>query len=418
MPPRPTSVWWKTSALGLALGLLALGAQAQPVVERVSFAPSSEDGGVTIRVRLSGKVGAFSVPRLDDSGAWELTLFNVGLTSGYEREAPLAPVASYDVTPERGHVRLRFWLEAGVRVEAAAYPDRDTDDLIVRLRRTSGAPVALDGRPGGSAPTDVRAERASSTTDVRAGRGPGEPGAGERWRLDTIVIDAGHGGADDEGAVGADGVREKDVTLAVARKLGALFERHLDVRVVHTRQGDRAVSLRERGRIANAAGGKLFISLHANAARRRGAQGTETYFLGLHKGEAAREVMERENAVVRLDGDADPYKGFDEQALIRRALASSSFLRASERLAGAVEREFAERAGRPSRGVKQAGFYVLWGASMPAVLVELGFLTNPDEAAFLASERGQADLANAIFQAVRGFKETYYEKGLNLSTRP
>ena len=214
------------------------------------------------------------------------------------------------------------------------------------------------------------------------------------------------------------GVREKDVTLAVARKLGALFERHLDVQVVHTRQGDRAVSLRERGRIANAAGGKLFISLHANAARRRGAQGTETYFLGLHKGEAAREVMERENAVVRLDGDADPYKGFDEQALIRRALASSSFLRASERLAGAVERAFAERAGRPSRGVKQAGFYVLWGASMPAVLVELGFLTNPDEAAFLASERGQADLANAIFQAVRGFKETYYEKGLNLSTRP
>ena len=395
--------------LGAALGLLVLGAQAQPIVERVSFAP--HPGGDVVRLHLSDEVSAFSAPRLDEHGVLELTLFNAGLAPAYEQEAPQGPVQSYEVAAEGGHLRFRFRLAPGAPAGAALYPDRATPDLLLRLGPTSVASTAPDARP---------ARTAASGADVRIEHGAGGSAAsvGERWRLDTIVIDAGHGGADDLGAVGAGGVREKDVTLAVARKLGAAFEEHLDVRVVYTREGDRAVSLPERGRIANEAGGKLFISLHANAARRRGAQGTETYFLGVHKGEAARRVMERENAVVQLESDPDYYAGFDAQAPIRRTLASSTYLRASERLASKVEAEFAERLGRPSRGVKQAGFYVLWGASMPAILIELGFLTNAGEAALLASEAGQDALASAIFRAVRDFKEADYEKGLNLSARP
>ncbi|MFO7315201.1 N-acetylmuramoyl-L-alanine amidase, partial [Rhodothermus marinus] len=134
-------------------------------------------------------------------------------------------------------------------------------------------------------------------------------------------------------------------------------------------------------------------------------------FLGLHKTEAARRVMERENSVVRLEDDPSQYEHFTEQELILMTLAQSAYLRKSEKLAMLVQEQFAERVGRVNRGVKQAGFYVLWSASMPAILVELGFLTNPQEAAFLKSKEGQAYMASAIFRAVRTFKE-HYEREL------
>lgn len=388
----------RLSALVGLIGWLVLSAQAQPAaeVERLSFAPRPDGtaAGYVIRVHTSGRVIAFSEPRLDEHGRLDITLFNARLARAYRAEAPRGPVRSYETEPYRSHLRLRFTLDPDALVEAAAYLDRATPDLLIRLTQTSAAPVVA---------------RAGQTS-------PGAPvvtTAGERWKLDTVVIDAGHGGSQDLGAVGAGGVREKDVTLAVARKLGTDLEERLGLRVVYTREDDRFVSLPARGKIANEAGGKLFISIHANAARNRAARGTETYFLGLHKTEAARHVMERENAVVQLEDDPGYYEDVDEQALIHQALASSTYLRASEQLAAQVETQFAERLGRASRGVKQAGFYVLWGASMPAILVELGFLTNQDEAVFLASETGQDALARALFRAVRDFKEIYYEKGLN-----
>jgi N-acetylmuramoyl-L-alanine amidase len=173
------------------------------------------------------------------------------------------------------------------------------------------------------------------------------------------------------------------------------------------------VTLKNRGRIANQAGGKLFISIHANAARNRTATGTETYFLGLHKTAAARQVMERENEVVKLESNPEAYEGLDEQALIVQTLTQSAYMRKSEELASFIQDQFTNRVGRKNRGVKQAGFYVLWNASMPSILVELGFVTNPTEAAFLNSEAGQEYLASAIFRAVRDYK-IQYEKGLNV----
>lgn len=227
-----------------------------------------------------------------------------------------------------------------------------------------------------------------------------------RWALDHVVIDAGHGGHD----IGAayHGVREKDVTLAVARRLGRLLETDLGLRVTYTRPTDAFVPLATRGHLANAAGGKLFISLHANAMPRGArAHGTETYILGLHRTEAAQAVMERENAVIRLEADTSAYAAFGDEQAIVQALAGSAYLRTSERLAALVEAQLARRAGRRSRGVKQAGFYVLWSASMPAVLVEMGFLTDPGEARFLASEAGQEAIAQAVLEAVRALKVQY-----------
>lgn len=238
--------------------------------------------------------------------------------------------------------------------------------------------------------------------------------ARERWRLDKIVIDAGHGGKDP--GASANGVREKDVVLKVAKKLGQYIEENLDIEVVYTRTDDTFIELEERGHIANRAGAKLFVSIHINAARSRAARGTETFFLGQHKTEAAQKVMERENAVIRYEDNPEDYADYDEQALVRQILAQSAYMRQSERLASLIEAQFADRVQRRSRGVHQAGFYVLWSASMPAVLVELGFLTNPAEARFLKSERGQTYLASAIFRAVRDYKAKY-EKGISPAAR-
>jgi N-acetylmuramoyl-L-alanine amidase len=227
-----------------------------------------------------------------------------------------------------------------------------------------------------------------------------------RWAMDHVVVDAGHGGHNDGASYF--GVREKDVTLAVARRLGRLLEAELGVRVTLTRDTDRFIPLAERGHIANAAGGKLFISLHANSMPRGArARGSETYFLGLHRTEAARSVMERENSVVRFEADTSPYAAFGDADAVMQTLAGSAYLRTSERFAALVEQQLGVRAGRTSRGVKQAGFYVLWSASMPAVLVEMGFLTDPNEARFLASDAGQEAVARAVLEAVRALKVQY-----------
>ncbi|MEF8797506.1 MAG: N-acetylmuramoyl-L-alanine amidase, partial [Salinivenus sp.] len=233
--------------------------------------------------------------------------------------------------------------------------------------------------------------------------------ARERWKLDTVVIDPGHGGKD-PGAT-ANGVYEKSIVLGVARKLGDYIENRLGVDVVYTRTGDRFIPLKKRGHMANEAGAKLFISLHTNAARAHAAHGTETYFLGPSKTEAAEKVMERENSVIKYEDNTQKYEDYDEQALVRQKLTQSAYMRQSERLASLVQSQFEDRVRRDNRGVHQAGFYVLWSASMPSVLVELGFLTNPREARYLNSDRGQTLLASGLFRAVRNYK-TKYEKGI------
>ena len=237
---------------------------------------------------------------------------------------------------------------------------------------------------------------------------PGESGlpGQTRWKLDTIVIDAGHGGWD-EGAFGQAGFLEKEIALIIALRVGRLIEQHLGIRVVYTRTDDRFIPVAERSRVANEAGGKLFLSIHANYSDNSQAHGTETYFLGVHRSDSARVVMERENRVIRLEEDQDHYKQYENAANAQQALARSSFMRHGEVLAESIQAQFTAVVKRRDRGVKQAGFYVLFGALMPSVLIELGFLSNPQEEKFLSTTDGQASMANAIFRAVQDFKFEY-----------
>lgn len=261
---------------------------------------------------------------------------------------------------------------------------------------------------------EYNSQRMRSFPETHARARPLVMKSAERWKLDTIVLDAGHGGWD-EGAVSSTGLKEKDLALFMVRKLGALLEQELGVSVIFTRTGDDFVPLARRGKIANQSGGKLFVSIHANKSRTRSARGTETYFLGTHRSDSARVVMERENEVVEMENSADQYQIMDSGALARKRLTQSTNLQHSEALASMIQTSFTDYAGRENRGVKQAGFYVLFGASMPAVLVELGFLSNPEEARYLSTNSGQTQMVRAIFQAIARFKRDY-EKALNVTS--
>lgn len=384
---------------GLLLPTRAL--VAGPVIERISFSSSNDGGGFVVRIHSSERVHAYSEPKFIGQNQVELILFNAELARHAQQDSPSGPVKAYAVKANSGHLYLRFHLDGTVQTRASAYRDRSTEDMLLGFAYISDRSATL--------PSSI--QTVSSRSTPIATQEPSLNDARRRWKLDTIVIDAGHGGKD-TGAVGYGGLREKDVVLDVALKVGQYIESRLGINVVYTRDRDQFITLRNRGRIANEAGGKLFISIHANAHSRRSAHGTETYFLGMHKSDAAQSVMERENSVIHFESNPDEYTSMDEEALILQTLAQSAYMRTSEELAGLVQAQFHERVGRVDRGVKQAGFYVLWNASMPSILVELGFVTNANEAAFLKSESGQDYLASAIFRAVRDFR-AQYEKGLD-----
>ncbi len=230
----------------------------------------------------------------------------------------------------------------------------------------------------------------------------------DKWKLDVIALDAGHGGKD-PGAIGATGKYEKHVALGIVLKLGKLIEKNMpDVKVVYTRKTDVFVELDERGKIANQAGAKLFVSVHCNANLNKKADGSEVYLLGLHKTDAALGVAQRENAVILEESDYKTrYKNFTDENLIMITMAQNAFLQQSERLAEFVSANMAERTTLEPRGVKQAGFMVLWTPSMPSILVETGYITNADDEKFLTSDDGQQKIAQAIFEAIKKYRDDY-----------
>ena len=226
----------------------------------------------------------------------------------------------------------------------------------------------------------------------------------------TLVLDAGHGGKD-PGNLGTGRYRttEKDVTLDVTLKLGHYIEDNLpEVRVVYTRKDDSFPTLRDRVRIANEANADLFVSIHCDAFDNSAAKGSGTYVMGMHKSEESLRVAMRENAAMfKEEGYEENYGGFDPNdpdTYIALALRQNVNLDASLTLGAAIQEQFRERVGRKDRGVKQAGFYVISYTTMPSTLVELGFLTNPDEEDFLQSDDGKSYMASAIYRA---FRDTY-----------
>ncbi|MGM0612053.1 MAG: N-acetylmuramoyl-L-alanine amidase family protein [Bacteroidota bacterium] len=225
--------------------------------------------------------------------------------------------------------------------------------------------------------------------------------------IDVVAIDAGHGGQD-PGAVGSK-YKEKDITLSLALKLGKYIEENLeDVKVIYTRKKDIFVPLHKRSEIANKNDADLFISIHCNATSSSRPYGFETFVMGPHKNEDNLEVAKQENASVLLEDNYEAqYDGFDPnspEAHIIFSLYQNTYLNQSLKIADKVQTQFRERVSRHDRGVKQAGFLVLWQAAMPSILVEAGFLSNPGEQDFLGSEKGQVYIASAIYRAFRNYK--------------
>lgn len=242
-------------------------------------------------------------------------------------------------------------------------------------------------------------------------------GAEPRKEPFTIVIDAGHGGKD----IGAadNGAREKDINLAVALRLESMIKKKLkDVKVVMTRTTDTYLTLQQRADVANKAKGDLFISIHTNSVdksnkNRKTVAGSSVYALGLHKDDSNMKVAQRENSVIELESNYEQkYKGFDpnkDESYIIFEMAQKRDLAKSLKFAESVQKELTG-IGRVNRGVHQAGFWVLWATSMPAVLVELDFICNPESAKYMTSAKGEEAFAGAIFKAVDSYYNNW-EKG-------
>ena len=225
-------------------------------------------------------------------------------------------------------------------------------------------------------------------------------------KVDVVVIDAGHGGHD-EGTHGKI-LKEKNLALKIALKLGEYIEKNMPgVKVIYTRKDDRYLALDERAAIANKNKADLFICIHANANPNAKAFGTETFVMGLHKDEGNLEIAKRENSVILMDENYEErYEGFNNtpESYILFTLTQSAYQENSLRFASKIESQFKTKAGRVSRGVKQAGFVVLWQTTMPSVLVETGFLTNSTEEKFLSGEEGQELIASGIYRAFKEYK--------------
>ncbi len=329
-----------------------------------------------------------------------------------------SPKTSSSVVQEQNRLVVRFDADAlDAVLPAGAAPG------LVDAVRPGDAPntiaIALGGRFGSFRSSQVAIDAASSRTivDVLAAglpeAAPPAPPAPaplapvapdalvpQAPGVRTIVLDAGHGGADDEGARGPGGRLEKDITLSVARRLKATLENRLGLRVLLTRDGDTAVSLDDRAAFANNNKADLFISLHANASLRKEVKGAEVFYLSSEGYEMAQQAATSKATLPAFGG------GSRDIDLILWEVAQTQHLAQSASLAAAIEEQLRAHVPMSTHPVQQAPFRVLVGANMPAVLVEMAFITNPEQEAALASDEFQNGIAQAVFDAIVRFRDT------------
>ena len=241
----------------------------------------------------------------------------------------------------------------------------------------------------------------------------------KKW---VIVIDPGHGGKD-PGASGSFS-KEKNITLAIALKAGEYIEQNMtNATVLYTRKTDVFLDIKNRAEFANKNKADLFISIHANWAEAKNIRGTETFVMGLAKDQQNLEVAMKENEVILLEDDyTTKYEGFDPkspESYIIFTLMQNIFLGQSTSLASKLQSQYKDRVNRVDRGVKQAGFWVLFMTTMPSILTETGFITNPEEEKYLSTMQGQDYIASAIFRACRDYINDIDKKnGISLIREP
>jgi N-acetylmuramoyl-L-alanine amidase len=358
---------------GVRAGGLAPGAlTALGLVD--SARVDSQADGDRLLLHLDEEVFLFQLARLQEPAGFEVTLY--APAAGVDAEVVLARAGS---APERG----------------------------LPPASSGGAGAATAGGAAGPATAAGArsAERSETATPLPGGGEERRPRAGIR----TVVLDAGHGGRD-VGAVGPGGLREKDVTLRLALLLKQELESRSDLRVILTRDRDVFVPLGARTRMANESGADLFLSIHCNSARSRSGQGFETYFLSEAKTEDERRVAQMENASLRFENpEIDPER-LGELNFILWDLAQNEYLRESSSLAELVQGGLDDELDLRDRGVKQAGFWVLNGAFMPAVLVETAFISNPREERLLGSDDFRRRVVDGIADSVLEYVDQYERK--------
>ncbi|MEX2457281.1 MAG: N-acetylmuramoyl-L-alanine amidase [Balneolaceae bacterium] len=380
---------------------------AQHELNRISATERGDGNGFVVRHHLSQEVDSFKVFQPSEN-LIQMVLYSPELDTASFRQPPIGDLfEDIDVFTVTSGVAIDFTLGEDFYFNTSVYEDQNGRDVLLSLTNTSADNI--------STLTDfiepIQWEqhlRSNQTADPFADD-QSEPRSGST--MDVVIIDAGHGDKD-PGSIGVGGVLEKDIVLAVAKKVGEYIEQNIpDLKVVYTRDNDTFIELPERGRIANRNDGDLFVSIHANSyehqniARQQSVSGAEVYILGVANSQSAIDVMKKENAAMRFEnGSAEE---LTEEDLLIYELTNVGNMRISEQIAEKFENQFRERAQRRSRGVKQAGFQVLYEASMPGVLIELGFISNPNEARYLTTDYGQSIVASAIFRSIRDFKEEY-----------
>ena len=394
---------------------------AQTDLTRVSAVERSDGKGFVVRYHLSQAIDSSTVIQ-PSASLIQMVIYSSDLDTTDFQYPPTGPVFNdFELFKIPDGIALNIHIHDGHYFNYSTYTDMNGTDHLLALTSTSDTQmtgITTDMEPINWA---LFTENESFTADLDVntdGSDTTESARSNGSRFNVVVIDAGHGGKD-PGTIGGR-IREKDVVLDVALKVGQYIEENIpELKVVYTRTDDRFIELEERGRIANRHDGDLFISIHANAfdhrniARKQSVHGAEVYFLGMTRSESALEVMKRENSVIELESGQT--QQLTEEDLLIYELMNAGNMSTSQRIAEMIEQQFRERAQRKSRGVKQAGFQVLYEASMPGVLIELGFLSNPNEANYLTSEYGQSIVASAIFRSIRDFKLDY-DKSYNRET--
>jgi N-acetylmuramoyl-L-alanine amidase len=369
-------------------------------------------------VLASGKV---PVKRVDSSVAFEELRFR-SYPSFTRIVVEAAARLSYLTAAGTSEIRVRL---SGLSVPGVQLEEID-DGLVKEVRLESIGPdallsIALEGAAADvktaslqdpfRVVVDIYRVKESAVTESQRGKNGGAT------PLKLIVLDAGHGGHD-PGATGPNGVQEKDVVLDVTRRAARMIEDGLGIKVALTRSTDVFVPLRDRTNFANRQRADLFVAIHANAHPQSVSEGVETFFLSSEATDnAARQTAALENNVVQLESPQSRQKT-DLLKSILWDMAQSEFQQESSFLAETVQDSMTQSLHLVNRGVKQAGFYVLGGAAMPAILIEIGFLTNPKEERKLASAEHREAIARAIYASLAEYKRRYDQRVRTVQTQP
>ncbi len=390
---------------GLCLCTFPAHLSAQNTLERISAVERSDGKGFVVRYHLSELTDSFKVAQ-PAADLIQMKLYGQDLDTLNFRFPPQTETfQNVEVAKTSNGIGVEIQLGIGHYFRTNVYPDQNRTHLLLALERISFTEMEriVEQSELIAWSTDTGAE---DTLLAELDEDDSFLRLRESVNFQVIVLDAGHGGHD-VGAIGHGGIYEKDIALDVTLKVGEYIEKYLpDVKVVYTRTDDSYVTRAERGLIAKRAKADLFVSIHANSVGNAPtANGTETFFLGLARSQSALDVMKRENS--SFDPESGYAPNLTEEELVIYELTNAGNMAISERVASMIEGQFKNRANRRSRGVKQAGLEVLRYAATPAVLIEVGFISNPTEARFLNSEYGQTIMASAIFRAIRDFKLEY-----------